>query len=74
VAVFVAPPYTVSEASLAELFAAPDGYFASGPRGKVAGREKLVALVRSERHCTDSSERRATNAPTVPVGCSGSAT
>ena len=34
----------------AALFAAPDGYFASGPRGKVAGRDRLIALVLSERH------------------------
>lgn len=36
--------------AFADLFA-PDGYFASGFRGEVAGRERLVALVRSERHC-----------------------
>ena len=42
----------------ADLFAAPAGYFASGPRGEVAGREKLVALVRSERHCVDGAQSR----------------
>ena len=47
----------------ARLFAEPDGYFASGPRGKVAGRDRLVALVRSERHCNDNSERRPRNIP-----------
>jgi len=47
----------------ARLFAEPDGYFASGPRGKVAGHDLLVALVRSERHCNDNSERRARNVP-----------
>jgi hypothetical protein len=67
---------TCAAEEYAGLFAAPDGYFASGPRGNVAGREKLVALVRSERHCNDNSERRATNAPTVvaepsPGGATG---
>lgn len=47
----------------AQLFAEPDGYFASGPRGKVAGRARLLALVRSERHCNDNSERRPRNIP-----------
>jgi len=47
----------------ARLFAAPDGYFASGPRGKVEGHDKLVALVRSERHCNDNSERHPRNIP-----------
>jgi SnoaL-like protein len=51
----------------AGLFAAPDGYFASGPRGHVEGHEKLVALVRSERHCNEAGERRASTAPTVVV-------
>src|SRR4029453_6402641 len=47
----------------AALFAAPDGYFASGPRGKVVGRARLIALVRGERHCNDGSERRPRNLP-----------
>src|SRR5262245_38403458 len=47
----------------AALFAAPDGYFASGPRGKVIGRDRLIALVRSERHCNDGSERNPRNLP-----------
>jgi hypothetical protein len=47
----------------AALFAPLDGYFASGPRGKVVGRERLIALVRSERHCNDGSERRPRNLP-----------
>jgi hypothetical protein len=37
----------------AELFAPETGYFASNIRGEVVGRERLMALVRSERHCTD---------------------
>jgi hypothetical protein len=36
----------------AELFAPGTGSFASGFRGQVVGRERLVALVQSERHCT----------------------
>jgi hypothetical protein len=47
----------------ARLFAEPDGYFASGPRGQVEGHDKLVALVRSERHCNDNSERHPRNIP-----------
>src|SRR5712691_2048796 len=63
----------------AGLFAAPDGYFASGPRGRVAGRDRLMALVRSERHCNDNSERRPRNLPTniviepSPEGATGAA-
>jgi hypothetical protein len=36
----------------ADLFAPDTGYFASNIRGEVVGRERLIALVRSERHCT----------------------
>jgi hypothetical protein len=35
----------------ADLFAPEGGFFASGFRGKVEGRARLVALVESERHC-----------------------
>jgi len=35
----------------ADLFAPATGYFASNIRGEVVGRERLIALVRSERHC-----------------------
>ena len=35
----------------ADLFAPESGYFASNIRGEVVGRERLMALVRSERHC-----------------------
>ena len=35
----------------ADLFAAESGFFASGFRGKVLGREHLAELVESERHC-----------------------
>jgi hypothetical protein len=36
----------------ADLFAPDTGFFASGIRGHIVGREKLIALVKSERHCT----------------------
>ena len=58
---------TCAAEEYADLFAAPDGYFASGPRGHIAGREKLMALVKSERHCNDKSIRRPTNGPTAVV-------
>ncbi len=45
----------------------PDGIFASGPRGSVSGRDRLVALVESERHCNGNGERRARPAPTVEI-------
>ena len=51
----------------AGLWVSTDGYFASGPRGKVVGREKLMALVRSERHCNDGSEKRVRNVPSEVV-------
>jgi hypothetical protein len=35
----------------ADLFAPGTGYFASGIRGQVVGRDRLLALVQSERHC-----------------------
>jgi hypothetical protein len=36
----------------ADLFAPDTGYFASGIRGQIVGRERLIVLVQSERHCT----------------------
>jgi SnoaL-like domain len=35
----------------ADLFVPETGYFASGFRGHMVGREKLIELVESERHC-----------------------
>lgn len=53
----------------ADLFAPDRGYFASGFRGQVAGRERLMAMVQSERQCITVSGpvqgARAVNAPTV---------
>ena len=41
----------------ADLYAAHDGYFASGFRGEVKGRDKLIALVQSEPQCIKSGPR-----------------
>ena len=55
----------------ADLFDPASGYFASGFRGVVAGQERLVALVESERHClapsANAAPRPGGNAPTVTV-------
>jgi hypothetical protein len=61
----------------ADLFT-PDGSFASGPRGTVAGRSKLIELVQSERHCNDGSARTPRAAPVAvitpsPKGATGTA-
>jgi hypothetical protein len=52
----------------AELFAPDTGYFASNIRGEVVGRERLIALVRSERHCTTPAPQSGgANATPRPV-------
>lgn len=57
----------------AELFAAGTGYFASGFRGQMTGRDQLVALVQSERHCiapadsATSPRRSDAGTPTVEI-------
>lgn len=57
----------------ADLFAPDAGYFASGIRGQIVGRERLIALVQSERHCTapagaaPAARPGGTNGPTVAV-------
>ena len=38
-------------AEFADLFLSETGYFASGFRGRMVGREELIALVQSERQC-----------------------
>jgi hypothetical protein len=54
----------------ADLFA-DTGYFASGFRGQVAGRERLVAMVQSERQCITAPgtapAARSGNGPTVVI-------
>ena len=62
---------TCAAADFADLFA-PDGYFASGFRGYVAGRSRLIALVESERQCfappsTSVPRPSPGNGPTVVV-------
>ena len=67
----------------ADLFAPDSGYFASNIRGEVVGRDRLIALVRSERHCTNpapatNGAAQARPAPTVaiestPAGVTGRA-
>jgi len=51
----------------ADLFAAPGGSFASSPRGDVKGRDKLIALVQSERQCTSNGPRTPRDVPTVVI-------
>src|SRR5262245_40720339 len=48
----------------ADLFAPETGYFASNIRGEVVGRDRLIALVRSERQCTNPPP--STNGATTP--------
>src|SRR6185436_1412745 len=47
----------------ADLFAPDTGYFASGIRGQVVGRERLIALVQSERQCTAPAGAATTARP-----------
>lgn len=54
----------------ADLFVPDTGWFASGFRGHVVGRARLIALVQSERHCIAPPAAAAarpggTNGPTV---------
>lgn len=56
----------------ADLFAPETGFFASGIRGRVVGRERLLALVQSERQCTAPAgvapaTRPSGNGPTVAI-------
>src|SRR5262245_49214838 len=55
----------------ADLFAPDTGYFASGFRGQVAGRERLIAMVQSERQCIAANgaapAARPGNGPTVVI-------
>ena len=53
----------------ADLFVPDTGSFASSFRGRMVGREKLILLVQSERHCTGEQPARpgGTNPPTVAI-------
>ena len=48
----------------------PDGYFASGFRGRVQGREPLIKLVQSERHCIAGTPRTASGVPVMTIEAS----
>jgi hypothetical protein len=50
----------------ADLFAPETGYFASNIRGEVVGRDRLMALVKSERHCNTPAPPAAGAAPAAP--------
>ncbi len=56
----------------ANLFVPETGYFASGFRGRMVGRERLVKLVQSERHCVapppgGAARLGGANGPTVEI-------
>ncbi|MEO8467492.1 MAG: nuclear transport factor 2 family protein [Gammaproteobacteria bacterium] len=53
----------------ADLFVPDTGSFASSFRGRMVGREKLILLVQSERHCTGEQPARpgGSNPPSVVV-------
>jgi SnoaL-like protein len=51
----------------ADVFVPGTGYFASNIRGEVVGRERLIALVQSERHCTSSAAQAAAGPRAVPM-------
>jgi hypothetical protein len=51
----------------ADLFEQPNGFFESLNRGRVRGRLKLEALVRSERHCNQAGAVRSERPSPPPV-------
>ncbi|HXS78752.1 MAG TPA: nuclear transport factor 2 family protein [Gammaproteobacteria bacterium] len=56
----------------ADLFVPETGWFASGFRGHIVGRDRLIELVQSERHCIAPAAAGAgrpggTNGPTVEL-------
>lgn len=61
----------------ADLFAPDTGYFASGFRGMITGRDKLMALVQSERHCITAPGAKpaarpgGSTGPTVAIETTG---
>jgi hypothetical protein len=56
----------------AGVFVPETGYFASNIRGEVVGRERLMALVRSERHCIGTTPNAAAARPTPTVAIESS--
>jgi hypothetical protein len=51
----------------ADVFVPETGYFASNIRGEVVGRERLMALVKSERHCVNAAAQAAAGPRNVPM-------
>ena len=51
----------------ADVFVPETGYFASNIRGEVAGRERLMALVKSERHCINAASQTAAGPRAAPM-------
>ena len=51
----------------ADVFVPETGYFASNIRGEVVGRERLMALVKSERHCINPAAQTAAGPRAVPM-------
>jgi hypothetical protein len=53
----------------ADLFVPDTGTFVAGFRGLMVGRDRLILLVQSERHCTGEQPARpgGTNAPTIVI-------
>ncbi len=47
----------------ADLFVPETGYFASGFRGRMVGRERLIALVQSERQCVAPNGKAGATRP-----------
>src|SRR5512138_1035109 len=62
---------TCAASEYADLFAPETGSFSSGFRGHVVGRDRLIAMVQSERHCIaapgTTPAPRPGNGPTVVV-------
>jgi hypothetical protein len=51
----------------ADVFVPETGYFASNIRGEVVGRERLMALVKSERQCINPAAQTAAGPRAVPM-------
>jgi hypothetical protein len=58
---------TCAAEEYADLFVPETGYFASNIRGEVVGRERLIALVRSERHCIGAASAANAAPRAVPT-------
>ena len=59
-------------AEFADLFVPETGYFASGFRGRMVGRKRLIALVESERQCVAPRDNdKAKGKATRPGGANG---